>query len=59
MEELKAVIDKRLKNINLLFDIAESLCKSGAMSVDEIKSLVMSEIVKLSNLYRETEESRE
>lgn len=59
MNELKNKVDRRLKNINLLFDIAEILCRNKAISVEEVRDLVMSEIVKLANLYKEIEEGGE
>lgn len=59
MRDLNYEVERKIKNINTLFDIAELLATSKAIEIKEIKDIVMPEIVRLANLFENFKERDE
>lgn len=59
MRDLNYKVEQRLKNIALLFEIAEIFAATKTIDVKEIKDLVMPEIVRLANLIENFKEEGE
>ena len=56
MRNLDYKVERKLKNINILFDTAELLATNKIIDIKEIKDLVMPEIIRLANLFENFKE---